>query len=176
MLTTDDPALSRFARELRMFGKDEKTGEIRQLGNDWFLDEIRSCVGVHQLRALDANLAGRRAVADQYCRVFANQRGFRSPRQPPESSPSWYQFPVFLNEGTDHDSVMRAMADAGVQVKRIYKPVHKETVFSHFDDGAAPNAERMLDRSLCLPVFAGLDPSDVEHVCESLLSAVRKYG
>ena len=42
MLTTDNAALAKFAREIRMFGKEEGTGEIIHYGNDWFLDEIRS--------------------------------------------------------------------------------------------------------------------------------------
>jgi dTDP-4-amino-4,6-dideoxygalactose transaminase len=174
ILTTNDPELTRFARQLRMFGKDEETGEILHLGNDWFLDDIRSCLGVHQLRGLPENLAKRRTIARHYYGRLANQPGIRLIDLPADSRPTWYQFPVFLAEGIDHAAVTREMSGAGVQAKRIYKPVHSETVFAGFDSGHTPNAERMLDRSLCLPMFADLAADDVDRVCEALIRAVRQ--
>lgn len=171
--TTNDPELARFARQLRAFGIDPDTGHARHLGNDRMLDDVRACLGVHQLRALPDHLSRRRALADLYYRCLANQPGIRLLDIPSDSRPAWYQFPVFLADGVDHEAVTTALASAGIQTRRIYKPVHKEPVFAGFADGGHPQAERTLDRSLCLPMFAGLDEDGVAYVCERLVSAVR---
>lgn len=176
MLTTSDPELARFAREMRMFGKDQQTGEILHLGNDWFLDDLRSCVGLHQLRGLPDNLARRGALARRYFARLANQPGLRVLDVPDDHAPSWYQFPVFIDDPAMHAACLASMKSAGVQVKPIYTPVHKERVFRGFDNGSTPKAERMLDSSLCLPMFASLAEDDADYVADRLIATLRGAG
>jgi len=173
MIVTDDAQLARFARELRLFGKDEESGDIVHLGNDWFLDEIRAAVACRQIERLEEHLVRRRAIALRYNHCLSNQPGLRLLDLPAGHEPAWYQYPIFLDDTVDHDAVANALCGVGIEVKRIYKPVHYEPIFQSFGNNTLGNAERMLARSLCLPIFADLTDDQGDRVATALTQAVR---
>ena len=51
---------------MRLFGKNAKTGDTTLIGNDWFLDEFRCCIGYHQSLYLKDNLQKRKTIAQKY--------------------------------------------------------------------------------------------------------------
>lgn len=174
MLTTSDAALANYATQMRMFGKDP-SGEIVHLGNDWFLDEIRACVGYHHASELDSQLASRRNAARQYQQRLANQPGLRLLDIAADHQPSWYHFSVELAGGIDRQALMDALKTDGIATKVIYKPLHREKVFRHLDTGALQVTERILDRHLCLPMYAGISAEDVDYVADRLIAHARAH-
>lgn len=176
MLVTEDAELARFAREMRLFGKESESGEIVHLGNDWFLDEIRACVAAHQVAGLADQLARRRAAATYYWRRFANRPGLRVLSPADAHAPAWYQYPVFLDAAFDHDRIVAALKAENIAAKRIYKPVHREAVFRGFDTGTLGAAETMLERSLCLPMFGDITEQETAAVADALLRAIAAQG
>jgi perosamine synthetase len=176
MITTSDPDFARFARELRMFGKQEGSSEVVHLGNDWFLDEVRACIGLHQLQGLPEVLRRRREVAAHYFARLANQPGLRLPNMSEGHRPAWYQFPVFIKDTALHGACSLALKEAGIQAKQIYRPVQREKIFEDLAGSVNPIAEQMLGSSLCLPMYAGLEPYEVDRVSDVLISALREAG
>ncbi len=173
MLTTDDQALATFARELRIFGKKEGTNDIVHYGNDWFLDEIRACVGYHHTEDLDEQVARRREIANRYCAMFANQPGIQLLNLPDGSEPAWYQFPIFLDAAIDRELVIEKLRDThNIEAKGIYRPIAHEEIFSDLNDGSLQSAEQTLLRSLCIPMHAGLSDSDIERVAAAVISEI----
>lgn len=174
MLTSDDDELAAYARSMRLFGKDEQTGDIVRPGNDWFLDEIRACVGVHQVEDLDDQLARRRAIAERYTHALTNQPGLHTLPLAPGNRPAWYHYTVFVDDRVDYIALAgRLKADHGIATKRIYKPTHHETLFRHLDTGMLKATEHALDRSLCLPLFVDLTDEEVDYVAEAVIAEVR---
>jgi dTDP-4-amino-4,6-dideoxygalactose transaminase len=45
MITTNNAELMVYAKEVRLLGRHIETGEIVHKSNDWFMDEIRACIG-----------------------------------------------------------------------------------------------------------------------------------
>ena len=138
------------------------------------MDEIRACVGCHQLADLDRQVARRRELAKLYTDALGNQPGITLLDVPEGNHPAWYQYAVFLDESLDHAELVKVMRERhNIQTKSIYKPTHEEQIFRKLDDGSLRNAERTLHRSLCLPMYPELTNSDVEHVSEALIAEVR---
>jgi dTDP-4-amino-4,6-dideoxygalactose transaminase len=174
LLLTDDDSLAKFAREMRVFGKEAATGDIIHLGNDWFLDEVRACIAFHHSGELNSQVARRQVIAADYQKRFANQPGFRLLDVPSGSAPAWYQFPIFLDEKLDRGELVRCLKSKHhIESKGIYKPTHHEKIFRHLDDGTLKNAERTLDRSLCLPMHAGLSDDDIDAVAKATAREIR---
>ena len=174
MLTTDNADLAKFAREMRLFGKEEGTGEIVHYGNDWFLDEIRACVGYHHTTELEMQVARRREIATLYDTNLANQPGLRLVNISSASAPAWYQFPVFLDRAVDRDALAVALKTVhGIDAKGIYKPVHEEQVFRQYDDGTLKMTEDILCRSLCLPMHTAMSDADALRVADALVNEIR---
>lgn len=176
MLVTDDECLSDYARSLRMFGKELQTGEIVNMGNDWFMDEFRACLVVHQARALKAGVERRREAAARYLANLRNKNFVNCLSIGRSSFPSWYQFPVFLHEDIDAQSVREAMNRQNVSCKQIYKPVHHEALFRDLDRPGLENTERVLGQSLCLPMFVDITDSEIDHVTDTLIETVSRIA
>lgn len=175
MLTTDNDELAKFVRELRIFGKREGGDEIIHHGNDWFLDEIRACVGYHHTEDLEEQVARRRQIAQRYITLFANQPGLQLLNIPDGSEPAWYQFPIFLDASIDRDRLIQKLLDVhNIEAKGIYRPVHHETIFSDLKQGSLRSAEDTLLRSLCIPMHASLSDSDVARVVSAVISEIRE--
>ena len=173
LLTTNDDGLKDFAERMRLFGKSAITGDIVNLGNDWFLDEIRACVAWHHTQALADQLAWRRAVAARYNANFVNQPNLTMLQLANGHEPAWYHYTIMLTDKVDHAAVTKALKDDyGIHTK-IYRPVHHEPVFREYDDGTLKSAEHLLDRSLCLPMYVGLLESDVDYVSNAVIETLR---
>lgn len=174
MIATSDPALDRFAREMRLFGRSANGGAVVREGNDWFLDEFRACVAGAQLGEFEAMLARRRALAARYTLALANQPGISLLDVPANAQHAYYQFPVFLDLRLDAGAIGQALKDEHrIEAKRIYLPVHREAIFREYDDGSLKQTETMLHRSLCLPMHPGLSEDEVERASAALVSEVR---
>ncbi len=169
MLVTDDSALSDYAKSLRLFGKDLQTGEIVHRGNDWFMDEFRACIGVHQARHLDEILSRRRAAVSRYHELLrdCNYLRFLSPST--HNQPAWYQFPVFADDGIDAEKVRRKMGERNIACKLIYRPIHKEVLFETLSQPGLSKAENALKQSLCLPLFADITEDEIETSAKALM-------
>lgn len=168
MMTTNDVEIATFAREMRVFGKSA-SGEILHIGNDWFLDEIRACVGFHHASALDRQLARRRDLAARYGAGLANQYGLRLFPVAADQAPSWYHYPIILPDQARLEAVSRAlMTEDGIATKVIYKPIHEETAFRFLNQGGLLGAETALGRTLCLPMFVDMTDEEVDRVCDAV--------
>lgn len=172
MLVTKDEPLAQFAQAMRLFGKDVNSGEIIHQGNDWFMDEFRACIGVHQARSLAANLERRRTAAAKYLDRLRNRRHIRCLQPQGENHPAWYQFPVFLGDGIDSEIIRQEMNSRNIACKQIYKPVHHETLFAEMNRPGLEGAERALGQSLCLPMFVDITVEEIDHIVDVLLDTV----
>lgn len=174
MLTTADAKLASYAEEMRMFGKDAK-GTIVHLGNDWFLDEIRACVGYHHALDLPRQLSRRREIAARYTAHLRSRDGFRCLDISGTHRPSWYHFCVVLDGGLPRHEICKALSEAdGIATKQIYRPLHHEQVFRHLDDGTLKSTERILDRAIAFPLYVGMSDEDVDYVAERVLARVNE--
>jgi perosamine synthetase len=174
MISTNDDKLANFARQVRLFGKNTTTDEVEIDGNDWFLDEIRSCVGYYQLQDLPEMLKRRRAVAARYSDRLANQPYMRPIAYPPSSQPAYYQYALLMDPRIDTDKLIGVLKSRhNITVKRIYRPTHKEKFFQDLDNGTLRKTEETLQRSICLPLYCEMTGSETDHVAQCLIAEMR---
>jgi perosamine synthetase len=169
MLTTNDPGLENSARELRLFGREGGSGGVVREGNDWFMDEIRACLGYFQLKELEESLGVRRRIARLYDEKLAGAPHLRLLRVPEDHLPSWYHYTVFVNPAIDYPRLASNLKTIhGVPTKPIYLPLHQEKIFRDLDDGTLGQSEAALNTSLCLPLFVEMSDDQVDQVARGL--------
>jgi perosamine synthetase len=185
MLTTSNESLAEFARSLRLHGRG--TGSrggldaIVNLGNDWFMDEIRCVLGVHQLSQLPQILAHRNLLADRYCDRL---------KKLPEVTPlvaearcraSYYKFMIILPSGVSVQNLGAALLEKhGIETESLYWPtVHLQPLYREkfgYKEGDFPRAEDSLSRQICLPIHGKIEPEDVDSVVDGLAQELRSFG
>ena len=174
LIATDDPELARFAKEMRRFGMDIETGEIKYVASDWFMDEIRACVGYHSYEELAGQHRRRLEIAARYYGAFRNQPGLTLLDVPEGNVPAWYQFPVFLDPRIDRDAVSKALKEThGIASKRIWSPTHLEAPLRRFDLGDLKMTEETFGQSLCIPMYPGLTDEQADEVAAAVVEEVR---
>jgi dTDP-4-amino-4,6-dideoxygalactose transaminase len=174
MIATGSDELDAYARSVRIHGGSEKgTSEIINLGNDWFMDEIRAAIGLQQLEDLGFLLGRRREVARAYLAMIRDLDGLSVFPLPSGSSPAYYKFPVQVAPEIDVAALKRrAMEEFRLELESLYWPTcHLQPLYRDlfgFREGDFPVAEGILSRQVCLPIHGLISEEDINQVGTAL--------
>jgi dTDP-4-amino-4,6-dideoxygalactose transaminase len=159
-----DADVAERARSLRNLGQAEH-GDHRLLGDNERLDTLQAAALRVKLRGLDTWNAQRREAAKSYRTLLPP--GVEHPAQRDRSRDVFHLFAVRLDA---RDAVAASLAAAGVKTGIHYRlPLHRQPPLADLDaamDLAA--AEDWAARELSLPMFPGLELTEIERVCEAL--------
>lgn len=178
ILTTDDDRVAAFARSFQHRGRDlDAQGEQYAMpGRNVRLTEMNALLGRVQLSHLDEYLARRRAIAARYLNRLSRLNSLSLVAPADLENSSFWKFPVLLPEGCDRAELTKLMSDDGVAADWAYQPaLHLQPVFRRLlgtREGMLPNSERILARHLCLPCHPGLTDEEIDHVCDTLATAL----
>lgn len=133
------------------------------------VDEIRAAYGLLNLKQVDAAIAARQRVAIKYREVLRDVDGITFFDDMPGVKHNYSYFPIFIDEkvfGMSRDALYAKMKDANVLGRRYFYPLISE--FSTYrglesaDPANLPNAHKMADSVLCLPMHHELSDNDIE--------------
>jgi perosamine synthetase len=176
IITTNNPDIANSAKELRLFGRKNGNGSVVREGNDWFLDEIRACVGLYQLEDLEVGLKRREIIAEMYQQAFEYTKGITLLKISENMRPSWYHYTVFVNHEMNYDQIVSDLMNTfQIPTKQIYLPLHKEFIFQEFDQSGLEKTENVLYRSLCLPLFVDMQDDQVNYVIDSVKKVLASF-
>ncbi|MDR1489810.1 MAG: DegT/DnrJ/EryC1/StrS aminotransferase family protein [Desulfovibrio sp.] len=179
MILTSDRELAERLRRLRGHAMTSQTlnrarghaysYDVTELGWNYRIDELRSALGLAQMKKLPAWNARRGELAALYRSLLAER--VQEVQVPFDAAhPSVHHlFPVCLPEYTDRASLMKRLREEGVQSSIHYPPWHKFIWHSRlFPNLILPNTEWWCGHELTLPLHPGLCDEDVERVVETL--------
>lgn len=141
------------------------------------VDEMRSAYGLLNLRQVDAAIEERHKVADVYREALRSVEGISFFDDIPGVKHNYSYFPIFINKkifGKTRDELYFKMKNANVLGRRYFFPLISE--FSTYrglesaDPKNLPNAHKMADSVLCLPMHHLLTTEDVRRTLDIILS------
>jgi dTDP-4-amino-4,6-dideoxygalactose transaminase len=163
-----------------------------QPGYNYRMTDIQAAVGREQLKRLPALVEERRVLAAHYRLLLADVPGLGLPEEPAWARSNWQSFCVRLPDGADQRHVMQELLDAGIATRRGVMCAHREPAYpagtwSCGADQAAcgslrghcrrlGRSEAAQDRTVVLPLFAGMNAADQEAVAAALRQACRRSG
>ena len=137
------------------------------------MDEMRSAYGLLNLRQVDAAIAVRQQVAIKYREELRDVEGITFFDDMPGVKHNYSYFPIFIDEkafGMSRDALYAKMKEANVLGRRYFYPLISE--FSTYrglesaNPANLPNAHKMADSVLCLPMHHELSDSDMQRTIE----------
>lgn len=178
VVTFHDPAVGESIRTLRNFGIEPVTGEVTTVGGNAKLDEFRAAMGVVNLRHVNAWIADRARVEERYRERLSGVPGIRLIGHADGVSSNHIYMPVFFDSaefGSTRDDVMGALDAACVGARRYFYPLVSDFPCYRgiFDSGDTPVARSAAERVLTLPMYEGLEDSDVDRICDIVLGCAR---
>lgn len=171
MVTTNDDALAARLRRLRSHGMTSLTWDrhrghsasydVVDWGYNYRIDEMRSALGLAQLRRLRADNCKRAAIAHAYTTQLQPLDVFEIPFCNSMTAPSdlaaFRLYPVLLQNAETRAQFRAFMQRHGVQTSVHYPAIHQ---FSRYlgtaRDGDLPLTEDVTQRVVTLPLYAGM--------------------
>lgn len=181
MIVTNDDEIYNKVRLLRSHGMTSLTWDRHQghawsydvvdLGYNYRIDEIRSAIGLIQLRKLDRNNEKRRALTelyihllDEYCPQmgipFRNHRGISA----------CHIMPVLLPPDCNRRIFMDNMKGSGIQTSIHYPPIHKFTNYAQTSPDLGNElviTDNIAMREVTLPMYPMLTEKDILYIVQT---------
>lgn len=159
---------------LKNFGFAGET-EVVAPGINSKMDEVRSAYGLLNLRQVDAAIANRKAVAELYREGLKEVEGITFLSDIEGIRHNYSYFPIFIDAtkyGMTRDELYFKMKEDGVLGRRYFYPLI--STFSTYRGLPSatkenlPNAHKMADSVICLPMYAELNKLDVINVLKTI--------
>lgn len=135
------------------------------------MDEMRSAYGLLNLKQVDAAIEARHQVAVRYRKALRNVNGISFFDDMPGVRHNYSYFPIFVNAekyGMTRDELYQKMKDANVLGRRYFYPLISEFSTYRGLESAhpenLPNAHKMADSVVCLPMHHALSDADIDRV------------
>ena len=179
MVTTNDAALAQRLRVLRSHGMVRPEGcepwwyEMPEPGFNYRLPDILCALGLSQLAKLPRFAARRRALGAAYREALAPLAPIvRIATQPAWSDPVLHLLVALIDfeaAGRTRREVVDVLKARGVGTQVHYIPVHRQPYYRNlYGELELPGAEAWYARCLSLPLYPGMEDSDVAKVAGAL--------
>ena len=160
---------------LKNFGFANETTVVAP-GINGKMDELRAAYGLLSLKHVDEAIARRKQVALRYREALRQARGITFFEDRPGVKHNYSYFPIFINEkeyGMSRDALYEKMKAAGIYGRRYFYPLI--STFSTYRGlesarpSNLPNAHKMAEEVICLPMHHGLSEEDVDRVLRCII-------
>ena len=170
-----DMATKKRIDDLKNFGIHDEVTVVGP-GINSKMDEMRSAYGLLNLRQVDAAIAARQQVAIKYREALRDVEGITFFDDMPGVKHNYSYFPIFIDEkafGMSRDALYTKMKAANVLGRRYFYPLISE--FSTYrglesaNPKNLPNAHKMADSVLCLPMHHELSDNDIQRTIDLIM-------
>ncbi len=173
MVLTDDDEVARKCRLLRNHGMErlDRGVDFVLAGWNMRMNELEACIGIGQMKSLDARIEKRRAIAALYNELLSDLDGVRCPIEPARRRHSYQAYVIMLEDRIDRAALIRGMLSGGVESGIGTYAVHAQTFYGErlgLKPGSLPNSYRAYNQSLALPIYASMEEKAVHTVAATL--------
>jgi perosamine synthetase len=193
VITTNNPAYYEKLLQFRSHGiiresaKLEKPSpgawyyEMQSLGFNYRLTDIQAALAASQLDKLEKFVDKRRQFAALYDQAFDGIPAIQIPFQAALGQSSWHLYVIQLQLEllmADRDQIYKELIAANIGVNVHYIPVYLHPYYRQlgYPPGLCPQAERLYERILTLPLFPAMTVEDVHDVILAVRKVIGKYA
>jgi dTDP-4-amino-4,6-dideoxygalactose transaminase len=183
MLVTDRDDIAEKVRLLRSHGMTTLTYDrhhghaysydVVDLGYNYRIDEIRSALGIEQLKKITKNNSRRKELTDYYWNVLA-ELGVGLPFINRDGVSAYHIFPMILPEGANRKLFMDNMRANGIQTSIHYPPTHRFSYYqARYGELSLPKTEHISEREVTLPLYPSMQFNQVDLVAETVMNSIK---
>ena len=140
------------------------------------MDEMRSAYGLLNLKQADAAIEARHRVAIKYREALRNVEGITFFDDMPGVKHNYSYFPIFIDAekyGMTRDELYFKMKEQNVLGRRYFYPlISTFSTYRGLESAAPenlPNAHKMADQVICLPMHHALNEEDLERIITQIV-------
>lgn len=141
------------------------------------VDEMRAAYGLLNLKQVDAAIEARKKTADVYREALRGVDGLTFYEDMPGVKHNYSYFPIFIDAekyGMTRDELYFKMKEANVLGRRYFYPLISEfSTYRGLESARKenlPNAHKMADAVICLPMHHELSERDIERILDLVIN------
>lgn len=144
------------------------------------MTDINAAIGLRQLERYDGILERRREIIERYDNAFIAKRFKPLVHFTKESKSSGHLYLLRIQGITSEqrNQIITNMAELGVATNVHYKPLPMMTAYKNlgFDIADFPNAYRMYENEITLPLHTKLSDDEVDYIIDSMIKVTGDMG
>ena len=145
------------------------------------MDEMRSAYGLLNLRQVDAAIEARHQVAIKYREALRDVEGITIFDDMSGVKHNYSYFPIFIDSkkfGMTRDELYYKYREQNILARRYFYPLISEfSTYHHLPSSTKenlPNAHKMADSVLCLPMHHALTDEDIQRILDLIINNPHK--
>ena len=167
---TRDPAKFRFGNQPWYY-------EQQTLGYNYRMTDFQAALGSSQLKKLPIFLKLRREYVRRYNEAFRDMPGIIVPWQNPVGESAWHLYIIRLEPEklkVGRDRIFKELWARGIGVNIHYIPVYFHVYYRDlgYPQGLCPQAEKLFEEMITIPLFPAMTDADVTQVIETVKAVV----
>jgi perosamine synthetase len=177
VLTRDRKVFER-AMYLSTQAKDDPVRYVHKaVGFNYRMTNISAALGCAQLERLDAFIAKKKAVANQYKALLGDTPGIRFMEEANWAGSTWWLFTIRIAPaefGCDREAVMAQLAERGIETRPLWEPMHRSEALAGCYSFDIKIADQLHAEALSLPCSTNIREADVERVAFGIVDIHRR--
>jgi len=155
--------------------------EMQFLGYNYRMTDIQAALGTSQLKKVDKFVELRRKYVAMYNEAFKDIDEIITPFQHEDGQSSWHLYIIRLKLDkltASRREIFEALQQQNIGVNVHYIPVHLQPYYQQlgYQKGICPNAEKLYEEMITLPLFPAMSEEDVNSVIEAVKRVVSFYS
>jgi dTDP-4-amino-4,6-dideoxygalactose transaminase len=167
-LVSPDPALAAKARFLATQARDEAPHyQHSQVGYNYRMSNISAGIGRGQMQVLPLRVQQRRAIFDGYVTMLGNTPGVSFLYEPQGYVSNRWLTTILIDPSVckmDREALRLAFDKENIESRPLWKPMHKQPIFSQYPFYGNGVSEKFFNNGLCLPSGSNLGEDEINRV------------
>ena len=162
--------------QLKNFGIQNEESTLNIAGNGK-MNEVQAAFGLMQLGLIDEQISKRRRIAQTYRELFLNIEGIHVLDDMDGVDHNYGYFPITINRdfSMSRDDLYEQLKSKGFHARKYFYPLVNEfPPYRHLESakkGKLPNADKVANQILCLPIFPDLTLDVVGEIVAAIKEA-----
>ncbi len=135
------------------------------------MDEMRAAYGLLNLKQVDVAIADRKRITEQYRSALSSVKGITCLEPIENVRHNYAYFPIFVcreEYGMTRDELYAKLKENEIYGRRYFYPLISEfATYRGLESSRKdnlPNAHKLADTVICLPIYKGLNEKDVDKI------------
>ena len=147
--------------------------DVIESGYNYRLDEIRSALGLSQLKRIKKLNALRKKAFEYYSNRLKHVKGLVTPQSAEKNTHAYhlYIMRVEKNNNISRDELFSKLLEYGIKTTVHYKPLHEFTTFKKFknDNNDMKNSKQLYEEIISLPFYPNMSKKQQDYVINSII-------
>lgn len=171
LVTSRDPEFLRRLEHVRAYGF-QGDYHSRYQGMNGKMSELHAALGTLTLPTIETALQHRHRQVAHYRQALTGIQGLQFQHVRATDRSTYKDFAVLFPTADDRANVEQALQAKGIQTKRYFRPCHRMDAFLPYAMGPLPVTDDVYSRCLCLPLFAELQPRQIDEIAAVVAEAM----